>query len=151
MQKLRKKANKMGIITPKRTPQARVSGPAQAKLRKPSGKAKEMEYTDEDDADIDGASMSSRTSVDGDSDTDGITKTKPISSLNQQKTIGGRITKPRTSPRKTKKLNYKALLDQYSTVDNTSEEEPIPQKETHSDVESDVIMAEEDIVVKAEI
>lgn len=152
MQKLRKNAIKVGVITPKRTPQARAKGPATGQPRKTGGKAKkDKDDTDEDDADIDGASMFSKTSVDEDSDTDGITKIKPDLFLNQQKTIGGRITKPRTSPRKTKKLNYKALLDQLSAEDDTSEGEPIPQEKTPSDAGSDVTMAEEDIVVKAEI
>lgn len=152
MQKLRKKAIKMGVITPKRTPQARAKGPAPTKARKVSGKAKEMDDTDEDDADVDGASVFSRTSVDEDSDADGIAKLKPDLSLNRQKIIGGRITKLRKSPRKTTKVSYKALLDQFSAEENTSEEgEPVPEEKSPSDVGSDVTMAEGITIVKAEI
>lgn len=128
----------MGIITSKRTSRAGGKGPAKAKGQKTSGKGKqELDDTDEDDEDVDGASVPS---MDEDSAEDGITKIEP-----RQKTIGGRITKPRTSPRKHKNLNYKAIFDQFSAEDNTSEEEEL-------NIDTKMISDfEENIKVKAEI
>ena len=143
LQELRKRASKMGIIAPKRTSQARAKGPAKAKGQNTSSKGKkEMDDTDENDEDVDGGSVSS---MDEDSDEDGIKKIKPHLSLNKQKTIGGRVTKQRTSPRKNKILNYKAIFDQFSAEDNTSEEE---ESNIDTKMTSDV---EEGIKVKAEI
>ena len=122
MKYLRHKAATMGIISPKRTSQVRGKGPATGKAGKKSGKAKEETDTEMDDEDEDEAPIFSKTSGDDSSD-DGIMQIKPHLTLNQHKTITGRVTKVRTSPRKTAKPDYKALIDQYSAdEDNTSED-----------------------------
>ena len=48
--------------------------------------------------------------------------TTPAPSAKRQKTIGGRITKARVSPRKISKKNYKALEDPFAAVDATDGE-----------------------------
>lgn len=150
MKKLRQKAATKGVVAPKTTPQARAKGLTIGKARKSPSKVKrEKDDSDEDDED---AEVFSRTSVEEGSTDDGMTKPAPGVTMNQHNTIGGRITKKRTSPRKNKKLNYKALFDQYSAEDeNTSEDaEPSLGNEMPPDVRDDVTM-EEDNTVMAEI
>lgn len=153
MQSLRKKATAMGIITPKRTSQARAKRPVVAKARKTSGEKKETKDSDEDDDGEDRASIFSKTSMDKDSDEDSITKIEPDLSLNQQKTIAGRVKKIRTSPRKKQKPDYKALFDQLSAeeADTSEKGESSVDKELPSDMGTNVATVEENIKVKAEI
>lgn len=144
----------MGIIASKSTPPSRAVGRATGNASKKTGKAKEAtDDTDEDDEGQDGASIFSKTLVDEDSDHDGITKIKPDLSLSQRKTIGGRITKLRSSPRKTPRPDYKALLDAFSADEDSISEEGKSglDKKKPSDTVYNANTVEEVIRVKAEI
>lgn len=114
----------MVVHNPKQTPHGGKKNPATGKAIHTSGKAKEKGvYSDDDDDDAYGASFNSRTSVEEDSDDNGSPTTQHNPPTNRNKTIGGRVTKLRSSPRKTPKLNYKLIDDQFS-----AEEDPTSEK-----------------------
>lgn len=125
MKRLRKKAAAMGISTK----QARGKSTTTEKSGAKSGKAKkaadDTDDTDEDENDkdegfIDG-DLTQKTSGEEVSGGDRSKAIKVEPALKQRQTIGGRITKLRSSPRKASKANYKLLQDPFSTLE-TSED-----------------------------
>lgn len=114
MKHLRAKAAKMGIITTKRTLQAQAThlstSPAKKPTNKKRSKAKDMSDDSDDDDKEEGFSDAtvnfSETSVEEDS------VSRP-SKAKENKTIGGRVTKVRNSPRKVLRADYKTLMDPF--------------------------------------
>lgn len=149
MKNLRAKAVAMGIMASTPTSHAHAKGPATGKPQKKARKATEVNDTDDDDEDegfSDETSRLSKSSMDIDSDEERSKAIKPDPFLQQHKTIGGRITKLRSSPRKNPRVNYKVLFDEENTFD---EDRLGVDKKASSHVGRDVNIAEG--IVKAEI
>lgn len=136
MKNLRAKAVAMGIMTSTPTSHAHAKVPATRKSQKKARKANEVDDDDDDDEDdedegfSDGTSNLSLSLMDKDSDKE----RKPDPFMKQHKTISGRIIKPRSSPRKNPRPNYKVLLDPFSALpaDEVTDEENTSDKERSS-------------------
>jgi hypothetical protein len=108
---------------------------------------------------VEEASTPSKTTVKRDSDEDGSKATKADLPQKQGRTIGGRITKLRSSPRKVRKVDYQAL-ERFSSPTagedgngekaygkgKSSDDDTMP-----SDGEYTVEMVKKEVKVKAEI
>ena len=150
VKRLRKKAASMGVTTSKGTPQADTASPAKGNMNKTVRKVKkELHGTDEDDDEDDGASYMSKSSIGTDSDDDSRKATKANTPSKQQKVIGGRVTKQRSSPRKVPRPDYKAILDQFSGDEAREEKRSIAQNVSSNG--NDMLMVEEYPTIKAEV